>query len=64
MGMMYITSLVLSMHHHFEKSFLPFNLIVKDSKRCLLAKTARRVEWRRGDSNPRPVMLQDKLLHA
>jgi len=21
-------------------------------------------EWRRGDSNPRPVMLQDKLLHA
>jgi hypothetical protein len=21
-------------------------------------------KWRRGDSNPRPVMLQDKLLHA
>jgi integrase len=26
--------------------------------------TAQEKEWRRGDSNPRPVMLRDKLLHA
>ena len=26
--------------------------------------TVQEKEWRRGDSNPRPEMLQDKLLHA
>ena len=31
---------------------------------CEMAFRAHRTQWRRGDSNPRPEMLQDKLLHA
>ena len=35
---------------------LPFTVLADNSTRSL--------NWRRGDSNPRPEMLQDKLLHA
>jgi hypothetical protein len=35
---------------------LPFTILADNSTRPL--------NWRRGDSNPRPEMLQDKLLHA
>jgi hypothetical protein len=40
--------------------------VTPENNECLPAKapTAEHGEWRRGDSNPRPEMFQDKRLHA
>jgi len=47
-------------------SLIALNLVVAEDwpKLHRPARSLGEGEWRRGDSNPRPVMFQDKALHA